>query len=83
MGNYVFGCILTEDASHIRFQEVNLTYNVPTKFIDKIGLNSARVYTQANNLGTILFNDFGEDPEYPRGTIKPQTTVTFGVQLNF
>ena len=80
---YPYMSYLTEDASHIRFQEVNLTYNVPTKFVDKIGLNSARVYTQANNLGTILFNDFGEDPEYPRGTIKPQTTVTFGVQLNF
>jgi len=80
---YPFMNYLTEDASHIRFQEVNLTYNLPSLLMNKIGLNSAKVYAQANNLGTILWNDFDEDPEYPVGTIKPQTTVTLGVQLNF
>ena len=63
---------LIEDASTIRFQEVNLTYNLPNKITNKLGLSSLQFYLQGNNLGTILFNDFGEDPEYPRGSIRPQ-----------
>jgi TonB-linked SusC/RagA family outer membrane protein len=73
---------LTEDASHIRFQEVNLSYNLPKNLLRKIGLNSASIYAQANNLGTILFNDFNEDPEYPKGTFKPQASYTFGLKFN-
>ena len=31
----------------------------------------------------ILFNDFGEDPVYPKETIRPQPTLTVGIQINF
>jgi TonB-linked SusC/RagA family outer membrane protein len=73
---------LTANAGHIRFQEVNLTYNCPKKLTSKLGLAGLQVYAQANNLGTILFNDYDEDPEYPLGTIKPQKIYTFGLKLN-
>lgn len=73
---------LTESASHIRFQEVNVTYNVPKKFTSKLGLSRVQAYAQANNLGTILWNDFDEDPEYPKGSIKPQKTFTFGLRVS-
>jgi len=73
---------LTADASHIRFQEVSLSYNIPQQIISKLGFMNARVYAQANNLGTILWNDFDEDPEYPIGTLKPQASFTLGVKIS-
>ncbi len=73
---------LTASASHIRFQELNINYRVPANILKKIGFKSASLYAQLNNLGTILFNEYGEDPEYPRGTLKPQTTYTFGLKFN-
>lgn len=74
---------LTQNASHIRFQEVNLSYNLPKPILAKIGLSAVRVFAQANDVGVILYNDFGEDPEYPKGTIKPQARYTFGLNFNF
>ncbi|RXM48415.1 SusC/RagA family TonB-linked outer membrane protein [Flavobacterium sp. YO12] len=74
---------LTADASHIRFQEINLTYSLDRKIISQIGLDSFNLFVQANNVGTILFNDFGEDPEYPRGGLKLQSAFTLGFNFNF
>ncbi|WP_461531946.1 SusC/RagA family TonB-linked outer membrane protein [Sinomicrobium sp.] len=74
---------LTADASHIRFQEVSLGYSLPKKVTSKLGIDTMRFFAQANNLGVIFFNDYDEDPEYPMGTVKPQSTFTFGVNLNF
>ncbi|MCG8580196.1 MAG: TonB-dependent receptor, partial [Bacteroidales bacterium] len=73
---------LTANASHIRFQELNVTYNCPKRWTSKIGLTGLQVYAQGNNLGTILFNDYDEDPEYPLGTIKPQRVYTLGLRVN-
>ncbi|WP_066219609.1 SusC/RagA family TonB-linked outer membrane protein [Formosa haliotis] len=80
---YPYLSYLTEDASHIRFQEVNLTYTLPFDITNKLGLTAINIYGQANNFGVVLFNDFGEDPEFPKGTISPQTSFTFGMQFNF
>lgn len=74
---------LTQNASHIRLQEVNLTYSLPANLLSKVGMKSVRVFAQANDCGVILFNDFGEDPEYPKGTLKPQAKYTFGINFNF
>jgi TonB-linked SusC/RagA family outer membrane protein len=74
---------LTADASHIRFQEINLTYSLPKSIVNQIGVNSIKVYAMANDIGTILFNDFGEDPEYPRGTLKPMSKYTLGLNFTF
>ncbi|MCK0132148.1 SusC/RagA family TonB-linked outer membrane protein [Flavobacteriaceae bacterium F08102] len=80
---YPYMSYLTEDAGHIRFQEINLNYSLPAKITNKLGVNSLNIFAQANNVGTILFNDYGEDPEFPKQSIKPQTSLTFGIQLNF
>lgn len=73
---------LTESASHIRFQEISASYSVPQSKLSKLGLNSLSFFAQANNVGVILFNDYSEDPEYPLGTIKPQSTFIFGLKFN-
>lgn len=80
---YPYMNYLTQDAGHIRFQEVNLTYNLPKKITNSLGLTGLNFYAQANNVGVILFNDFDEDPEFPKGTLRPQATYTFGMNLNF
>ncbi len=80
---YPYMNYLTEDASHIRIQEINLTYSLPRKITNKLGISSLNLFAQANNVGVILWNDFDEDPEYPKGTLRPQATYTFGMNLNF
>jgi hypothetical protein len=74
---------LTENAGHIRFQEINLTYNLPTKFAKKIGLDKLQLYGQANNLFSVYFNKFNEDPEFPEGTMKLTSYYTFGFKITF
>lgn len=72
-----------QNAGHVRFQELNLTYNINTQLLRTIGLNSARVYAQANNLLVITNNKYNEDPEFPLGTLRPQPAYTLGLNISF
>ena len=72
-----------QNANHVRVQEINLTYNMPRTFLNKIGINSAKVYAQANNLLTLTNNRYNEDPEFPLGSLKPQSALIFGINLSF
>jgi len=74
---------LIEDASHIRLQEVNLSYNVPSRLVNKLKLNRIRAFAQANDLYTWVANNVGEDPQYPIGTLKPQPRISLGVNIDF
>ncbi len=81
---YPYLSYLNENASHIRMQEVNITYNIPQSIASKLNLSGTQqIFIQGNDLFTVLFNDAGEDPEYPVGGMKPQPKFTFGVKLNF
>ncbi len=58
------------DASYTRIKDVTLSYIVPQKFLDKIGVASLTVYLSGKNLATFT-NWIGWDPEqtyYTRGT---------------
>lgn len=74
---------LVESAAHIRLQEVNLTYNMPKHWMQRIGINQCSVYVQGNNLCTWLKNKYKEDPEHPLGTTPLQATYTFGLRFDF
>lgn len=74
---------LIESASHIRMQEVNLSYNIPAGLLGRTGLKRMQVFAQGNDLFTIISNNAGEDPEYPLGTFKPQPRVSLGLQCQF
>ena len=74
---------LVESAAHIRLQEVNISYNMPKRWLEKIGINSLSVYAQGNNLCTWLKNKYKEDPEHPLGTLPLQATYTFGLRFDF
>lgn len=73
---------LVESASHIRMQEVNLTYNVNRATLSKIRMQQVQLFAQANNLFTIYANKAKEDPEYPLGTMNPQPQVTLGIKCS-
>lgn len=77
-----------QSASHIRCQELYLSYNLPQSVLKVIGINRAKFYVQGNNLFVIANNKYNEDPEYTKsmaqnGFYKPQATYTFGVNLTF
>lgn len=74
---------LIEDASHVRMQEVNLTYGLPKSLSSRFHISRLQVYAQANDLFTIYANDAGEDPEYRLGTMNPRPKLTVGIKCEF
>lgn len=74
---------LIESANHMRLQEVNLTYTIPSRMTDKIHVNRLNVYVQGNDLLTIYANKAKEDPVYPLGTMNPRPRYTFGIRFDF
>lgn len=72
-----------QSANHLRMQELSVAYNVNPLLLRKIGLRSAKVYGQANNLFVLTNNKYNEDPEFPMGSLKPRPTLTFGLNLTF
>jgi hypothetical protein len=51
-----------ESGSYFRMKNVQLIYNLPKTLLSKVGLGTARIYVQAQNLFTIT-NYSGMDPE--------------------
>lgn len=74
---------LVQNANHIRLQELNITYNMPESLVNRIGINSVKIYAQANNLFTLTNNKYNEDPEFPLGSLRPQAYFTFGLNIGF
>ncbi|WP_108868700.1 SusC/RagA family TonB-linked outer membrane protein [Aquimarina aquimarini] len=53
---------LVEDASYIRLRNISLRYHLPTKFLNKLGISQASIYT--NTLNLITWTPYpGIDPE--------------------
>ncbi|QKJ28775.1 TonB-dependent receptor [Mucilaginibacter mali] len=55
--------------NYLRLKSVELSYNLPDKLVNKIGLKGLRIYANAYNLHTWsgVYNRFGLDPEVARG----------------
>ena len=81
-----------EDASYLRLQNINLSYSLPAKLLEKYQLGQVKLYAVVDNL-KVWTKYSGIDPEvnfnnpsisgldrlvYPRAT-----TFTFGVNVNF
>lgn len=74
---------LTENASFIRMQEIDVAYNLPKSATAWLGVNSLKLFVQASNPFSIYFNKWNEDPEFPRGSAPLQSAYMFGVKCNF
>ncbi|ERJ58636.1 TonB-dependent receptor [Sphingobacterium paucimobilis] len=80
-----------EDASYIRLKHINLSYDIPSNFSNRLKISNARVFFQALNV--ITWTKWtGYDPEFyidesnfdSNAGIVPQTrTFNLGVQFKF
>ncbi len=71
---------LVENASHVRMQEVNLSYSLGRRTLSRINFSRLQLFVQGNDLFTVYANKAKEDPEYLRGTMKPRPKFTFGLK---
>ncbi|HTN68287.1 MAG TPA: SusC/RagA family TonB-linked outer membrane protein [Dysgonamonadaceae bacterium] len=69
-----------EDASFLRMKNISFSYQLPNNLLEKINIQSGRLYLQAYNLFTITPYK-GLDPQGGRA-IPPLRTISFGVNLN-
>jgi hypothetical protein len=86
--NYQSSTFFLADASYVRLKNVELGYTFTNKVLSKVGLSSARLYVNANNLYTWSKVYPGVDPESPPTptNLEPYPlirTINTGVNINF
>ncbi|WPQ63365.1 SusC/RagA family TonB-linked outer membrane protein [Chitinophaga sancti] len=70
------------DASFIRLKNVYLSWQIPEKWKNKIGVKNFKLSIQAQNLFTIT-KYVGVDPETASTALPPLKTWVFGAQIGF
>lgn len=81
-----YGSQLVKDASHIRFTNIALSYNLPKTWCKSIGLNIINLGVQVRNFGVITFNNDNIDPENiitTTGYGKNRPEFTFSLKATF
>ena len=73
-----------ENGSYMKLRNIQLGYNVPKGFTDKLRLERIRLYLSAQNLLTIKSKKFsGADPENPGFNYPIPLNLTFGLNVSF
>ena len=73
-----------KDASYLRLKNMEVGYSLQPNFLKKIGIGSARIYANGNNLHTWSPNLIWGDPENLGNTGYPITrTYNFGISFKF
>jgi len=90
--NNIFSEFYVEDASFLRFQNIQLGYTIPSELTKKVRIEKLRFYTSVSNLYTFT-NYTGYDPAassgapigggFDSGFYPAARTYTFGLNLNF
>ncbi|MBD0831618.1 TonB-dependent receptor [Aestuariibaculum sediminum] len=81
--------VTQKDASFVRIKTLELGYTIPNKYMNKIGLDNARIYANGYNLFTFSkFNDYqlGDPEAFVSGSFHYQPsfkTITIGLNLGF
>ena len=77
-----------KEITYFRLENVNLSYNLPKKWLDPIRIDNFNIYVAANNLAVVsnlgmYSSEF--DPEAPlnNNNYPPHRTITFGVNVTF
>ena len=80
----IFDTRFLEDASFLRLRNVVFAYRLPSELVQRMRLQSMRLYVQGQNLWT-LTNYSGFDPEYlgssELNSYPAVRTVTFGIDI--
>jgi len=75
-----------EDGSYIKLKNLEVSYNLPKKIINKIACSSANIFIQANNVYT-LSSYTGSDPELAitidRFRQPSARSINMGAKINF
>ena len=73
-----------ENGSFAKLRTIQLGYNVPKAFTDRLRLDRLRLYISAQNLLTIKSSKFtGADPENPGFNYPIPLNLTFGLNVSF
>jgi Outer membrane cobalamin receptor protein len=73
-----------ENGSYLKLRNLQVGYNLPTSFLSKFKMGSARIYLSGQNLLTIKSKSLTcSDPENPDWNYPLATSVSFGLQLGF
>ena len=73
-----------ENGSFVKLRTIQLGYNVPKSFTEKLRMERIRLYLSAQNLLTIKSSKFsGVDPENPGFGYPIPLNMTFGVNVSF
>ena len=73
-----------ENGSYAKLRTVQLGYNLPKSFTEKLRLDRLRLYISAQNLITIKSGKFsGVDPENPGFNYPIPLNLTFGLNVGF
>ena len=73
-----------ENGSYLKLRNLQFGYTVPTSFLSKFKMSSARVYVSGQNLLTIKSKGLTcPDPENPNWNYPIATSVSFGLQIGF
>lgn len=84
--NLLFSNYWLENAAYLRLKNVQLGYKLPKKWMNSLGISSARVYASADNLLTFTKYFGAYDPEVREssGDSYPQVkTYVFGLSIVF
>lgn len=75
---------LVTNGSHIRLQDVILSYDLEKTQLHQLPLKHVQLSVYANNLGLIWkANKYGIDPDYQRAAYLPPKTFAFSLKANF
>ena len=73
-----------ENGSFLKLRTVQLGYNIPKSFSEKLRMERIRLYLSAQNLLTVKSSKFsGADPENPGFNYPIPLNVTFGLNVSF
>jgi hypothetical protein len=71
------------DASYLRVKNVSLSYTIPDKVVNRLKLQSSRLYLHAQNLFTLTSFKGGDPETRDLFRLPPLKTITAGIQLTF
>ena len=73
-----------KNGAFMRLKNIELSYTLPTKWVEKVGMSDCRLYVNGNNLITWDHLDDLCDPESNGSNRYPiMKTVNFGVNIKF
>jgi hypothetical protein len=75
---YAYSDKTVEDASHIRLNNISLSYELPKQFMNQLGVNSATLTAQINNLGLLWSANKDYDPDYTSNQFNDGVSISGG-----